>query len=304
MDSRTASSFPIVASAKRHWVWWHESYKRDWLVALALITLSWFVRFCIGVRTGFHVHLNDFQLGYPFEPFESLVSWRTLFVLTVVFPIALMLGWHYWVKQRTNRSFNVHEIHHSVLGMCLSIALSTFIATLTCCVVGAPRPNYWNNTDDDDDDEGQRRSSFPSCCATALFASWTFVALMALGRFGSFHQELAPTANVLLSLLPLVVPIVFSLAQICDYTHRPIDVLIAALLGGACASVFYKVYFEELWTDNSGEPKQRSRQIVYTWFGLPTDCSHFTGTTRSKQVSLLKHKAVSASKSAPKGDSS
>jgi hypothetical protein len=270
---------PTVPPPLGKWNWWHPSYCLDWMIALFLNTSAAVLCHWSDVRRTFFLQAGDPRFAYPFQSNNMIMEdWRCLFALVFLCPVLLLLLW----QQARRRS--LHELHHSVLGLVLASGVALFTATLICIAVGMPRPNYFQSSER----EAERRSSFPSRSACALFASWTFLMMFALGQSGTFHQELVPPTNVLIAMAPLIVPTSFALLQICTYVNHVHDVVVAALLGGGSAVLFYRVYFEELWMDSSNEAKKRSKTVRYNLYGFPIADNPPFKPLRATHVSLVR----------------
>eukprot|EP00475_Leptophrys_vorax_P028257 TRINITY_DN40814_c0_g1_i1.p1 TRINITY_DN40814_c0_g1~~TRINITY_DN40814_c0_g1_i1.p1 ORF type:complete len:310 (-),score=1.00 TRINITY_DN40814_c0_g1_i1:204-1133(-) len=158
------------------------------------------------------------------------------------------------------------DLHHSVLGLLYSLALSFVITNALKVSIGRPRPDFfWRcfpsgkavygsdgnamcNGEYDVVREG--RLSFPSGHSSMSFAGLTTLALFLTAKLFTFAPKgRGQLARLLLPGCCLAGAVAVAVTRVDDYWHFPFDVFIGALIGMATASVCHFMHYPALVHD-------------------------------------------------------
>lgn len=165
----------------------------------------------------------------------------------------------------------LHKAHVTILGLFISLILSSFITDVIKNSVGRPRPDLIARckpkkgtpkrgliTIDDCSEtnhhvlhDGWR--SFPSGHSSFAFAGLGYLALVFAGQMHVFrpHTDLA---RALLALVPLLGAAMIAISRCEDYRHDVYDVTTGCLLGILMAFFSYRKYYPGLATLHCDRP--------------------------------------------------
>lgn len=231
--------------------WWRRSYLFDWLAAVLIYVVFRIVHAVADFRQGYEVIPGDPDKSLPYHS-DTIPGWANQLLCVVapfVLAVLVQVGYSFY-KQR---KISVHDVHHTALALFTAYAMSQLVCHSLKVLIGAPRPNYFNNPHP----ESSGRSSFPSGHACQAWMGWTFFVLYLAGKFGTFHRHSAPVWLSLLTLAPLTIPVLVSVSRFLDYMHRWEDLIGGGLIGAFISRFFYSTFFEDLWWDESANPKSR-----------------------------------------------
>jgi len=157
----------------------------------------------------------------------------------------------------------VDDAHLSLCVYCVANGLNTCVTEIVKNYVGYYRPHFYNRCEFDGDnkicgdEEGseEARKSFPSGHASTSFCSMTILTLYLLRLFASGglchsrNQHRKPSqmafrrAISVICLSPMLLAFFIASSRVVDNYHHPADVVGGAVIGYACASVIYKIWF-------------------------------------------------------------
>ncbi|KAF8127586.1 PAP2-domain-containing protein [Boletus edulis] len=233
------------------------SYAPDWIVTCALwLILSYITRHVTGFKR--HFSLTDLSLQHPYAV-QQRVSTNALWILSVALPLA--------VQSVVNVLFirSWWDLHHSTLGLWLSITITGSVTQLIKVTVGRPRPDLiercqplpgsedpllglstidvCTQTSTRVLENGWR--SFPSGHSSLAFAGLGFLTFYLAGKLRLFDTR-GHASKVWLSLAPLGLACYIALSRTMDYRHHWEDVLAGSALGLGVAYFCYRQYYRHL----------------------------------------------------------
>lgn len=186
---------------------------------------------------------------------------------------------------------SLHDLHHSVLGICMfhyfiiiiiaicytqthapvcfsvgeANALTTFITNALKAAVGRYRPKYLAviaNPGSSQSTIDDARMSFPSGHSSSIYTSMVFLSLYLAGKIGVFRKHNHPGfVKVFIAFLPITIAVTVSVSRLTDYSHNVDDVIAGALIGTACAALTYFTNYGSLFDKRSHLPRNRHRVL-------------------------------------------
>ncbi|KAF9542002.1 hypothetical protein EC957_002506 [Mortierella hygrophila] len=194
------------------------SYAFDWIFCVVLLVLF----FCLDGVEPFHreFSVEDRAIMYPFEQKETVPVWALVLIMGV-FPAVLMFIVSIGIRRST------YDFHNGLLGLLLSVLLSTIFTQVMKVTIGKHRPDFlarcepmqngapltqdrplqlWTvavctQTDKHTLRDGMR--SFPSGHASTAFAGLFYLALWMSGKMHVFDRKGYSLKPVLL-LMPIL----------------------------------------------------------------------------------------------------
>lgn len=183
----------------------------------------------------------------------------------------------------------LHKAHVTILGLFISLILSSFITDVIKNSVGRPRPDLiarckpkkgtpkhglinievCSETDHHVLHDGWR--SFPSGHSSFAFAGLGYLALVFAGQMHVFrpHTDLA---RALVALVPLLGAAMIAISRCEDYRHDVYDVTTGSLLGILMALFSYRKYYPGLATLHCDRPyPSRSELASLNTYGRRKD---------------------------------
>lgn len=156
-----------------------------------------------------------------------------------------------------------HQAHVTILGLLISVILTSFITDVIKNAVGRPRPDLISRckpakgtpehalvtidicteTDHHTLHDGWR--SFPSGHSSFAFAGLGYTALFFAGQMHVFRPR-TDLARVLIAMAPLLGAAMIAISRCEDYRHDVYDVTIGSLLGMSLGYFSYRRYYPSL----------------------------------------------------------
>ncbi|MCJ1463878.1 hypothetical protein MMC07_002487 [Pseudocyphellaria aurata] len=208
--------------------------------------------------------LDNIAIQFPHATVERVpTSWNIVYAGFL--PLFILALWAA-VSQP-----GVHKAHVTILGLFISLMLTSFLTDIVKNSVGRPRPDLISRckprndtaqhvlvtievcteTDHHTLHDGWR--SFPSGHSSFAFSGLGYLALVLAGQMHVFrpHTDLA---RVLLALAPLVGAALIAISRCEDYRHDVYDVTTGSLLGMLIAFFSYRRYYPGLKTPHCDRP--------------------------------------------------
>ncbi|KAI5807915.1 phosphatidic acid phosphatase type 2/haloperoxidase [Peziza echinospora] len=246
---------------------WRTSYAPDWL-GLLLLVVGYVV---LMIPDPYHrmFSLDDRRIQFPHAEIER-VPLSMLFVYSIGFPVALMTL--YLVgKPRSGESSKWHQLHVSLLGLFISLMLTSLFTDLVKNGVGRPRPDLiarckpkegtpehelvtWEvctETDHHTLHDGFR--SFPSGHSSFAFSGLGYLSLFLLGQLQALRKG-ADITKVIIGIIPILGALAIAISRTEDYRHDAYDVTLGSLIGLFVTYFSYRRYFPSLRSVVSDEP--------------------------------------------------
>ncbi|MCJ1444546.1 MAG: hypothetical protein MMC23_005048 [Stictis urceolatum] len=239
------------------------TYAADYVGFILLLVSYILVQFLI---TPFHrmFFLDDLAIQFPHAEVERVpVSW--LFVYAGAVPLALLVLWAAVTQP------GWHKAHVTILGLFISLILTSFLTDVVKNSVGRPRPDLiarckpsagtpehqlvtfdvCEETDHHVLHDGWR--SFPSGHSSFAFSGLGYLAMFLAGQLHVFRPRV-DLARVLLALAPLIGAALIAISRCEDYRHDVYDVTIGSLLGILVAHATYRRYYPGLRSSQCDTP--------------------------------------------------
>lgn len=173
----------------------------------------------------------------------------------------------------------LHKAHVTILGLFISLILTSFITDIIKNSVGRPRPDLiarckpkrgtpehglvtvevCSETSHHILHDGWR--SFPSGHSSFAFAGLGYLALVFAGQMHVFRPH-ADLARALVALIPLLGALMIAISRCEDYRHDVYDVTTGSLLGILTALFSYRKYYPGLTTINCDRPYPSRSELV------------------------------------------
>ena len=242
----------FITSALR---FWSRSYAPDY-VGFAMLTAAYL--YLALFVTPFHrlFSLSDMSKAYPHALQERVpVIWCIIYAAVV--PLGILVLWSVVSRQP------FHKSHVTILGLLISLALSSFITDVIKNAAGRPRPDLidrckpkpgtpgdrlvdftvCSETDHHTLHDGWR--SFPSGHSSISFSGLGYLSLFLAGQLQIFRPQ-SHLAGVLIVLAPLLGAALIAMSRLEDYRHDVWDISAGSILGISVAWFSYRRYYPSL----------------------------------------------------------
>ncbi|KAK4549560.1 hypothetical protein LTR36_006557 [Oleoguttula mirabilis] len=242
---------------------WHRSYAGDY-VGLVLLLAAYLVIQFLGEPFHRLFRLDDPRISFPHAEVEG-VPVSLLFVYAAAVPLALLVLWALVFRP------SIHKAHVTILGLAVSIILTSFITDVLKDAIGRPRPDLiarckpslsapqhelvtvdvCTETDHHTLHDGWR--SYPSGHSSFAFAGLGYLAMFLASQTHAIRPR-ASLAVVLLCLAPLLAAALIAVSRLQDYRHDVGDVVCGSLLGFGVALYNFRRYYPSLLSPTCCEP--------------------------------------------------
>ncbi|CAF9937243.1 hypothetical protein IMSHALPRED_011069 [Imshaugia aleurites] len=234
---------------------WKQSYAADYVgFALLLLAYSLIQVFIEPFHRMFS--LDNISIQYPHAAIERVpVIWNVAY--SVFLPLCIFFLWAIISRP------GLHKTNVTILGLAISIMLTTFMTDVVKNSVGRPRPDLvarckprrgtpehtlitigsCTETNHHILHDGWR--SFPSGHSSLAFSGLGYLALFFAGQMHVFRPR-TDLARVLLALAPLVGAALIAISRLEDYRHDVYDVTTGSTLGMVVAYFSYRRYYPVL----------------------------------------------------------
>ncbi|OAX82419.1 hypothetical protein ACJ72_03230 [Emergomyces africanus] len=245
----------------------HRSYAADY-VSLVVLAGGWIMVQTFVVPFHRMFTLDNVAIQFPFAEVERVpVLWSIIY--SGVMPLVLIILWAVIIRPES------HFAHISVLGLLVTLTLTSFLTDIIKNAVGRPRPDLLSRCSPEKGTpahklvtiaacaapeshklhEGWR--SFPSGHSSFAFAGLGYLAIFFAGQLHVFRPRTG-LARFLFSFSPLLGALMIALSRLADYRHDTYDVTIGSLLGISVAYFTYGRYFPALRSADCDTPYNRA----------------------------------------------
>ena len=205
-----------------------------------------------------------------------------LIVYAGAIPLVLLVFWALLARP------GWHKAHVTVLGLVISLILTSFITDVIKNSVGRPRPDLiarckpkpgteahalvtidvCTETDHHTLHDGWR--SFPSGHSSFAFSGLGYLAIFLAGQMHIFRPR-TDLARVLIVLTPLLGALLIAISRCEDYRHDVYDVTIGSTLGLLVAHFTYRRYYPALRSSRCDTPYKLDNGKTNTGFSKVRD---------------------------------
>ncbi|GAA5841685.1 hypothetical protein JCM3766R1_005151 [Sporobolomyces carnicolor] len=242
------------------------SYLPDWILTIILVGLIGGLTDKAGYKRQFS--LSDTSIQHTFAVNER-ISFGECIVYAGVIPAILIiitsLGWR--------RSF--WDCHNGILGLLLSVSITTVATQVIKVCVGRPRPDLIDRCQPIEGaanlpvyglatmsrvctvttghiiDDGFK--SFPSGHSSFAFAGLLYLSLYAAGKMHLFDRR-GHAIKAWIAVTPCIGATLIAVSRTMDYRHHATDVIAGAILGSWIAILTYHLYYPTLLSPNCHLP--------------------------------------------------
>lgn len=247
----------------------------DWFFILILIGLEVVCQ----VVTPFqrYVGRSNFvtqSILYPYK--HNTISFKAVPGIALGIPLVFILG-HFCYRR------NVHDLHHAILGLLTTVALTAVITDSIKDGIGRPRPHFFARcfgnplaTPAYDHATGnvicvtapslmkEAYKSFPSGHTSWSFAGLGYLSMYLAGKLRVFNHE-GHSWKLFPVILPLLGATAVAITRVADYWHHWTDVSAGAAIGLLSAYFCYRQHFPSLFDEPPNFPypyKPRSKSAT------------------------------------------
>ncbi|TKA58554.1 hypothetical protein B0A53_00295 [Rhodotorula sp. CCFEE 5036] len=231
----------------------------DWILTIVLLVLIGVLTDKAGYKRQFS--LTDTSIQHTYAVHER-ITFGECIVYAGIIPLVLMaliaLVWR--------RSF--WDLHASILGLLLSVSLTTVFTQVVKVCVGRPRPDLIDRCQPVEGatnaavyglatvaictvqsghiiDDGFK--SFPSGHSSFAWAGLGYFALYLSGKMHLFDHR-GYTVKAWVAIAPLIGATLIAVSRTMDYRHHATDVIAGSILGALIALVTYHLYYPSLFS--------------------------------------------------------
>ncbi|GAA5978862.1 hypothetical protein JCM5350_004850 [Sporobolomyces pararoseus] len=242
------------------------SYLPDWILTIILVGLIGGLTDKTGYKREFS--LSDTSIQHTYAVHERITFGECIVyagVIPAVLIILTSLGWR--------RSF--WDLHNGILGLLLSVSITTVATQVIKVTVGRPRPDAIDRcqpvqgaenlavyglatvarvctvTTGKIIDDGFK--SFPSGHSSFAFAGLLYLSLYAAGKMHLFDRR-GHAIKAWIAVTPCIGATLIAVSRTMDYRHHATDVIAGALLGSWVAVLTYHLYYPTLFSPNCHLP--------------------------------------------------
>ncbi|GAA5883830.1 hypothetical protein JCM3774_002885 [Rhodotorula dairenensis] len=235
------------------------SYLPDWILTIVLLVLIGVLTDKAGYKRQFS--LTDTSIQHTYAVNER-ITFGECIVYAGIIPLVLMaliaLVWR--------RSF--WDLHASILGLLLSVSLTTVFTQVVKVCVGRPRPDLIDRCQPVQGatnaavyglatvalctvqtghiiDDGFK--SFPSGHSSFAWAGLGYFSLYLAGKMHLFDHR-GYTIKAWVAIAPLIGATLIAVSRTMDYRHHATDVIAGSILGALIALVTYHLYYPSLFS--------------------------------------------------------
>ncbi|KAL2018077.1 hypothetical protein VTK56DRAFT_1263 [Thermocarpiscus australiensis] len=272
----SASARGLLGSFSR---FWHRTYASDYVGFVVLLAGYLLVQFLV---TPFHrmFSLSDLRISFPHAEVERVP-------LSHDFAYALFLPLLVLTAYNLARNAPAHKHHVTLLGLAISLILTSFLTDVVKNMVGRPRPDLLARcaarpgtprdtlvtvevcTQPDRHTLHDGWRAFPSGHSSFSFAGLGYLSLFLAGQMRIFAHGVAAGNSVtehaeklvrgdlvraLACLAPLLGAAMIAISRCQDYRHDVYDVCVGAVLGWTVTYWSYRRYWPRLGSGRCHEP--------------------------------------------------
>jgi diacylglycerol diphosphate phosphatase/phosphatidate phosphatase len=214
--------------------------------------------------------LDDRSKSYPHALIQRVSSLQNI-LYAGVGPLGFLIVWAVLVRP------GFHKAHVTILGLFISLFLTSLLTDIVKNAVGRPRPDLiarckpklgtpahelvtidvCTETDHHTLHDGWR--SFPSGHSSWAFSGLGYLALFLAGQLHVFRPR-ADLVRVLISIAPLIGAALIAISRLEDYRHDVFDVTAGSSLGMLVAIFSYRRYYRSLWHSSCSIPHSSKAQ--------------------------------------------
>ncbi|GAA6019800.1 hypothetical protein JCM10207_003700 [Rhodosporidiobolus poonsookiae] len=237
------------------------SYAPDWILTIVLLGLIGYFTNKAGYKREFS--LTDTSLQHTFAEHERITFAECIVYAGVVPAICIGLVAIIW-----RRSF--WDLHNGLLGLLLSVSLTTVFTQVVKICVGRPRPDVIDRcqpiegaankavyglavaaeictTPIDDHKMLDGFRSFPSGHSSFAWAGLGFFTLYLAGKLHLFDRR-SYALKAWIAITPPIGATLIAVSRTMDYRHHATDVIAGSILGALIAILTYHLYYPSLFS--------------------------------------------------------
>ncbi|KAL8840756.1 MAG: hypothetical protein Q9170_001194 [Blastenia crenularia] len=256
---------------------WHRSYAGDYIGLVLLLTAFILVA---TIAEPFHrmFSLDDLAIQFPHAEIER-VPVRYNILYSGIIPLLIILVSTTLIRPSDSAN-RFHKPHVTVLGLLISLFLTSFLTDIFKNAIGRPRPDLLSRckpirgtqshklvtievcTEKNHHTLHDGWRSFPSGHSSFAFSGLGYLALFLAGQLHVFRPQ-TDFLRVFLALVPLACAAMIAISRLEDYRHDVYDVTVGSVLGLLIAHFSYRRYYPSLRSRHCDIPHpDRTEEVV------------------------------------------
>ncbi|CAN0871429.1 Putative lipid phosphate phosphatase 3, chloroplastic [Linum grandiflorum] len=276
------------------------SHLFDWLilvllgvVEIVLLTIHPFSRF-VG---------KDMMVDIRYPMKDNTVPTWSIALYAVLLPVLVFIFFYF-------RRRCVYDLHHAILGLFFTLAITAVLTDAIKLATGRPRPDFfWRCFPDGKDVYDQLgdvichgkgkeiregHKSFPSGHASWSFAGLGFLSLYLSGKIKVFDRQ-GHIGKLCIVILPLLAASLVAISRVDDYRHHWQDVFAGSILGLVVATLCYRQFFPAPYHSEGWGPYAYFKALEDSRSGDPDDAhnhNHYDSNDNDVEAMEERHEQV------------
>ncbi|KAG4096405.1 acid phosphatase/Vanadium-dependent haloperoxidase [Neocallimastix lanati (nom. inval.)] len=255
----------------------------DWIVLIVILALTGITSKIPPFERQFD--LDDITISHPYK--GDTVKMSVLIAFGLVSSFIVITGFQYYKKDLT------YNYHQAIIGIALSMSISTLFAHFVKMFVGRYRPDFISVCDVDFDkvqeqynsynissDIGfgprhlfnttickntkenlyEERRSFPSGHSSFSFSVMSYLSLYIAGQIHLLDKKAYMWKYFAVS-IPYFFAVFVAVSRVFDYRHHWQDVTIGSIIGIVFGFLSYYYYYPSLRDSSCDKPYQRLEEV-------------------------------------------
>ncbi|BGO92312.1 hypothetical protein NBRC10512_007716 [Rhodotorula toruloides] len=270
------------------------SYLPDWILTIILVAIIGYFTDYAGYKREFS--LTDTSIQHTFATKERISFGECVVYAGVIPAVIIILVALIW-----RRSF--WDMHNGLLGLLLSVSLTTVFTQVVKVTVGRPRPDLIDRCQPVGGasnhpvyglatvalctvqtghiiDDGFK--SFPSGHSSFAWAGLGYFALYLAGKMHLFDQR-GHTIKSWIAITPPIGATLIAVSRTMDYRHHATDVIAGGILGALIAIMTYHLYYPSLFSPQCHLPFSPRIPAIATSERLDSDAEEPGTAPRPRQ---------------------
>lgn len=241
---------------------WHRSYAGDYIGFVILLIGFIFIQ---TIAEPFHrmFSLDDLAIQFPHADVERVPVRYNILYSSLLPLIILLLSTFFLNPSISPSKSGFHKPHVTVLGLLISLLLTSFITDTFKNTIGRPRPDLLARckpirgthshklvtievcTQKNHHTLHDGWRSFPSGHSSFAFSGLGYLSFFLAGQLHTFRPN-TDFLRFLIALVPLVCAALIAVSRLEDYRHDFYDVSAGSILGLSIAWFSYRRYYPSL----------------------------------------------------------
>ncbi|GAA5876278.1 hypothetical protein JCM1840_003603 [Sporobolomyces johnsonii] len=240
------------------------SYLPDWILTIFLVGLIGGLTETAGFKRQFS--LNDESLQHTYAVHERITFGECIVYSAIIPAVIIALIGAVWRR-------SLYDVHNGILGLLLSVSITTVFTQVVKVCVGRPRPDVIDRCQPVEGaanaavyglatiaictvqtghiiDDGFK--SFPSGHSSFAWAGLGYFALYLAGKMHLFDRR-GHTIKAWIAVTPLIGATLIAVSR-TNYRHHATDVIAGSILGAWVSIITYHLYYPSVFSSQCALP--------------------------------------------------